>query len=147
MGDRGFYPAQSGGSVGRVYGELKLKLNGAAVPTVLAGGSWLATSGATAHVGGSNVCTITMRDAWLEMISHACDVRDDAPNGAYATLGTIANEQGQAGGGVIGITGTPGKPMTFKIATFTAGGAAANDSSLIVVITFALRNSNEIYGN
>lgn len=147
MADRGNYPSQSGASIGRVYIELKLKLNGASAPTVLAGGSALATSGAVAHVGGSNVVTVTMRDAWLEMISHACDVRDDTPNGAYATIGTIANEAGQSNGGVVGITGTPGKPMTFKIATFTAGGGAANDSSLIVVVSLAMRNSNEPYGN
>jgi hypothetical protein len=147
MADRTRYPSVSGGSVGREYVELKIKLGGAGTPTVLAGASYLDKSTPTAHTGGTNVVTVTMRDAWLELVAHACDVRDDVPNGAYATIGTIANEAGQASGGVVGITGTPGKPLTFKIATWTAGGGASNDSTLIVVITLALRNSNVSYGN
>jgi hypothetical protein len=147
MADRTRYPSNSGGSIGREYIELKLKLNGAGIPIVLAGGGFLTSSTPTAHTGGTNVYTINMRDAWLELIAHAVDVRDDVPNGAYATIGTIQNEAGQASGGVVGITGTPGKPLTFKVATWTAGGAVSNDSTLICVITLAFRNSNEQYGN
>jgi len=147
MADRALYPSQSGGSVGRVYAEIKLKLNGTGAPIVLAGASFLDKAVPTAHVSGTNVCTITMRDAWPELVAHAVDVRDDTPNGAYATLGSVANELGQATGGVVGVTGTAGKPMTFKVATWTAGGAVSNDSTLIAVITLALRNSSESYGN
>lgn len=147
MADRARYPGQSGGSVGREYVEIKLKLNGASAPTVLSGSGYLSQTAPPAHAGGGNIITFTMRDAWLEVIAHAVDVRDDAGNGAYATIGTFANEQGQAGGTKTGVTGTAGTPLTFKVQTFTSGGAAANDSTLIIAVMLALRNSSEAYGN
>ena len=147
MADRTRYPSTSGGSIGREYVELKIKLNGASAPTVLAGASYLAKTNPVTHTGGTNVCTVTMRDAWLELVAHAVDERDDAQSGTYATIGNVTNEAGQASGTRTGVTGTPGLPLTFQIATFIAAGTASNDSSLIVVVTLALRNSNEPYGN
>jgi hypothetical protein len=138
MGNRSMYPSTSGGSVGRVYAEIKLRLNGAGAPTVLSGNSLLSQTAPPTHTGGTNVIGLTMRDAWPEIITHAVDVRDDTPNGAYATLGNITNEAS---------TAIPALPITFNVATWTAGGAAANNSSLIIVITLAIRNSNVTYGN
>lgn len=142
MGDRTNYPANSGGSVGRVYCEIKLQGNGAGVPKVLSGASYLDPSTPVAHVGGSNIITVKMRNQWPEIVAHACDVRDDAGNGAYATIGTFANE-GSTSTGASGAAAT----VTFKVQTFTAGGANSNDSSLVIVIQLAIRNSSEAYGN
>jgi hypothetical protein len=137
MADRTFYPAVSGG-VGRVYIEIKLKLNGAGAVTILSGANWLKAAGAITHVGGSNDWEITMRDAWPEIVAHSVEVRDDAANGPYATLGEFANEGSQA---------VPPLPVFFELHTFNAGGSALNDSTLTVSITMAIRNSGEIYGN
>jgi hypothetical protein len=133
MANRTGYPSQNLGSVGRYYCEIKLKLNGASAPTILAGGGVLSTTSPPAHVGGSNVVAVTLRDAWVAVDAHAVDERDDVGAGTYATLGTFANE------------GTA-TPLTFKVNTFLASGSVSNDSSLVVVITLALRNSNEAYG-
>ena len=136
MGNRAQYPSTSGGSIGRMYVELKLKLNGAGTPTVLAGNSFLSLTAPPVHVGGSNVVTITMRDTWPEVIYAGSDPRDDAPNGAYATIGTITNE-----------ASTTQLPITFKLNTWTAGGAVSNDSTLTVGIVLVIRASNATYGN
>lgn len=138
MGDRTNYPAQSGGSINRVYVEIKLKLNGAALPTVLAGSSYLATSGAVTHVGGTNTIGIKLRDAWPEVIAHAASVRDDANAGPYAECGNFANE---------GSTAAPALPITFNVNTFSAAGAALNNSTLTLTVQLALRNSSVTYGN
>lgn len=138
MGNRTNYPSQSGGQIGQVEAKFKLKLNGASAPTVLAGNSYLSPTSPPTHAGGTNIVSVTMRDPWLEVVGHAVDVRDDTPNGAYATLGTFANESS---------TTVPPSPITFKLNTWTAGGAAANDSSLVVTVTITLRNSTVTYGN
>lgn len=140
MGMRSGYTSQNVGSVGRYYTELKVTLGGSATSvTATRGAGMLAQTGGIVHVGGTNVWTFTMRDAWPEVVVHSVDVRDDAGNGAYATLGSFTNE----GTG----TAVPAPPITFKLQTWTAGGAALNDSTLVVVIALALRNSNETYGN
>lgn len=136
MSNRSKYPAQSGGSIGREYFEIKIKGGGAGAPTVLAGASWLDISTPAAHVGGTNVITVKLRDPWLEVIAHSVDVRDDAGNGAYASIGTFANESSASS-----------TPVTFKIQTFTSGGAASNDSTLVIVAQLALRNSIVTAGN
>jgi len=138
MGNRDAFPGQSGGSIGRWYVEFKIKLNGASAPTILSGSSFLATSGALAHVGGTNVISVTLRDPWPEIIFANADLRDDAPNGAYVTIGSITGENSQT---------VPPAPIAFKLNTWTAGGAVSNDSSATVSVSLAIRNSNTTYGN
>jgi hypothetical protein len=131
-------PAVSGGSVGREYFELKLKLNGASAPTVLSGAGFLATSGAVAHTGGTNVVTVKMRDPWLEAIYIAAEPRDDSANGSYCTVGSITNENSQT---------APATPLQFNVMTWNAGGTALNNSTLVIGIVLCLRNSSVTYGN
>jgi hypothetical protein len=136
MANRTKYPSQSGGSVGREYFEIKLKLNGAATPTVLRGAGFLSASTPATHTGGTNVVTITLRDGFPEVVVHSVDLRDDAANGAYCTAGTFANEgSGQ------------NVPITFNINTFSASGAVSNDDTHVIVVALALRNSSVTYGN
>jgi hypothetical protein len=134
MANRAKYPAQSFG-IGREYAEVQLQLNGAAAPTVLEGKEFIKSA---THAGGTNVIAVTLFDAFPKVVAHAVDVRDDAGNGAYATIGNFANEASQA---------SPALPITFSVRTFTAGGAASNDSALVIVITLAMRNSNVTAGN
>lgn len=138
MGNRAQYPATSGGSIGRTYMEIKLKLGGTGNPTVLAGSSFLSSTSPPSHSSGSNVVLVTLRDAWPEVVAHAVDERDDAGAGTYATIGSFANE---------GSAAVPALPVTFKIQTFVAAGSASNDSTLVVVVQLALRNSSTTYGN
>lgn len=142
MGNRAQYPSTSGASVGRTYCEFKIQANGAGVPIVLRGASFLATVNPVTHTPGSNVLVVTMRDQWPEIVAHSVDVRDDAGNGQYATIGSFINEGSVA-------TGASGAapPVGFKIQTFTASGTAQNDSTLVIVISLAIRNSSESYGN
>lgn len=144
MGDRAGFPSTNVGSVGHVYVSIKLKLNGASAPTILSGAAFLDPTKPPTHSGGTNVVQLFARNPWLEVVAHAVDVRDDTPNGAYATIGSIANEGKQ---GLTGASGTPGQNLSFKVATWTAGGAAANDSSLIIAIMLEINNSSATYGN
>jgi hypothetical protein len=136
MGNRTKYPSQSGGSVGREYLEIKLQLNGASAPTVLRGAGFLAITNPATHTGGTNAVVVTLRDGYPEAVVHSVDVRDDAGSGAYATIGNFTGE----GSGSL-------TPVGFTIRTFNAGGSAANDSSLVVVVALALRNSSVTAGN
>ena len=138
MGNRAMYPGQSGGSVGRVYAEIKLKLNGASAPTVLAGNSWLSPTSPPTHTAATNVIGVTLRDAWPEVVAHSASVRDDANTGSYAECGSFANE---------GSTAVPALPITFNVNTFNSGGSALNNSTLVITIQLALRNSSTTYGN
>jgi hypothetical protein len=134
MANRAKYTAQSFG-IGREYMEFQLKLNGASAPTVLEGNEVVASA---THTGGTNVITVTLKDSFPKVVAHAVDVRDDAGNGSYATIGSITGEASAT---------VPTAPISFKIQTFVAGGTASNDSTLVVVITLALRNSNVTAGN
>ena len=139
MGMRAGYPGQTVGSIGRVYVELKFKLNGASAPTILSGSGLLSTTSPPAHVGGTNIYTITMRDPWLEVIYGASEPRDDANNGQYCSTGNFTNENSQA---------SPPLPLSFKFAVFNAGGSVQNDSTLTVGTVLCLRNSGGTqYGN
>lgn len=138
MGNRANYPSVSGGSIGHEYREILIKLNGAAAPTILEGSSNLDPTKPPTHTGGTNVATLFMRDAYPKAIYIAAEPRDDTPNGAYCTVGTIANE---------GSTTVPATGLSFKVNTWTAGGAASNDSSLTIGIVLCLRNTNTTYGN
>ena len=137
MGNRARYPATSGGSIARDYVELKIQGNGAGAPTVLAGKSWLAVATPVTHTGGTNVLGVTLRDPWPEVVLHSCDVRDDAGNGAYCTVGNFANEA----------AAVPNTPITFNLRSFNAGGTALNDASLVFVVGLAIRTSSVTYGN
>lgn len=130
MANRSKVPAQSYG-VGREYMALQFKLNGASAPTVTYGKGYVASA---THTGGTNVVTVTMTDAFVAVVSAHPDLRDDAGNGAYASIGTITNE---------GKTSA----LTFKIQTFAAGGSAANDSSAVIGVLLCLTNSNVTQGN
>lgn len=129
MANRAKYPAQSFG-IGRDYMEFQLLLGGASAPTVVEGKEVVATA---THSGGTNVINVTLKDSFPKVVAHAVDVRDDAGNGAYATIGTITGE---------GSATVPTAPIAFKIQTFNSGGTALNDSTLVVVVTLALRNSS-----
>jgi hypothetical protein len=130
---RTLYPANSFGT-GRVYAEAKIQLGGAGAPTILSGKNWIAKA---THSGGTNVVAVTLTDPYPEVVAHSVDERDDAGAGTYATIGNIANE---------GSIAIPPLPITFNIRTFNSGGTASNDSSLVVVIMLAFRNSVETFG-
>jgi hypothetical protein len=134
MANRNKYPAQSYG-IGREYIEFQLKLGGASAPTIVEGAEIVGTM---THSGGTNVIVVNLKDAFPKVVAHACDVRDDAGNGAYATIGSFTNESS---------TTVPPTPIQFKIQTFNSGGSALNDSTLVVVVTLAVRNSNVTAGN
>jgi hypothetical protein len=131
------YPAQSGGSIGRVYAEIKLKLNGASAPTVLAGSSWLDPTKPPTHPG-TNLTNVFLRDAWPEVIFIGAELRDDANTGNYASCGSILNE---------GSTAAPATPIAFTIQTFNAGCSPQNNASGTYGIVIILRNSSTTYGN
>lgn len=130
MANRSKFPAQSYG-IGREYMAVQLTLAGSGQPSVTQGQSVVASA---KHTGGSNVVTVTLQDAFHAVVHGGVDVRDDSNNGAYATIGTFSNEK----------TTTP---VSFKVQTFSAGGSAANDSSLVVSFFLCLRNSNVAAGN
>lgn len=130
MANRSKFPAQSYG-IGREYMAVQLTLGGAGQPTVSQGGSVVASA---KHVGGSNVVTVTLQDAFHTVVHTNPSVRDDSNNGAYATIGTVTGEKSTT-------------PISFKLQTFAAGGGAANDSSLVVSFFLCLRNSNVGPGN
>lgn len=142
MGNRTHYPAQSGASIGRDYVEIKIQGGGAGAPKVLAGASFLDPSTPVTHAGGGNAFVFKMRDQWPEVVLHSCDVRDDAGNGSYASVGNFTNE-GSTASGASGAAA----PVGFTARTFTSGGAALNDSTLVIVIGLAIRNSSTTYGN
>ena len=134
MANRAKYTAQSFG-IGREYMEFQLKLNGSAAPTVTEGAEIVAS---VTHAGGGNIVVVTLKDSFPKVVAHAVDIRDDSANGSYATIGTITGENSAT---------VPTAPIKFNINTWQASGAAANDSSLVVVVTLALRNSNVTAGN
>jgi hypothetical protein len=134
MANRAKYTAQSFG-IGREYMEFQIALGGSGQPTVKEG---LEVVASATHTGGTNVVAVTLKDSFPKVVAHAVDVRDDAGTGGYATIGTITGE---------GSATVPTAPISFKIQTFTAGGAASNDSSLVIVVTLALRNSGVTAGN
>jgi hypothetical protein len=142
MGNRTMYPGQSGGSVGRVYVEIKIQANGASLPKVLSGAGFLDPSTPLTHTGGTNIIGVKMRDQWPEIVAHAVDIRDDTPNGAYASLGTFANE-----GSTAASASGAAPPVTFNINTWSAAGAAANNFTGVIAVQLAIRNSSEAYGN
>lgn len=82
-----------------------------------------------AHVGGTNVLTVTMVDAVQEVDFLSAEIRDNTPDGRYATVGTVSNE------------GTS-TPVSFKIATYTAGGSAANDSADVIMVKMVIRDGS-----
>lgn len=138
MADRARYPSTNLASIGRDYIELKIKLNGASAPTILQGSSALDPTKPPTHTGGTNVSGFTLRNAYPEVIYAAAEPRDDSANGAYCTVGTIANEAS-------GTVPPPG--ITFNVNTWNAGGTALNNPSLTVGIVLILRNSSTTYGN
>jgi hypothetical protein len=134
MSNRAKYPSQSYG-IGRVYMECQIKLNGAAVPTVLEGFEAIAS---VAHVGGTNVVTVTLKDSFPKLVAGAVDCRDDAGNGQYVTHGSVTGE---------GSSTVPTAPLAFKVQTFNASGSVQNDSTLVVTFALAIRDSNVTAGN
>lgn len=135
MSNRAKYPAQSYG-IGRVYGEFQMTLAGSATSVTVSEGKEFVSK--VVHVGGTNIWTVTLADPYQKVVAHAVDVRDDTPNGAYATIGTFTNENS---------TSVPPANVSFKIQTWTAGGGASNDSTLVVCVTLAIRDSSVTIGN
>lgn len=128
MADRTFYPAQSFG-ISRVYLEFQYTAPGASTSATVSAGSPQGAIASIAHVGGTNICTVTLADKFNAVVAHSVDVRDDTPNGAYASLGTVSNE------------GSSSAAISFKVAYWTAGGSASNDSTLVTCVQLALRNT------
>lgn len=132
MANRTFYPSQSYGT-GRVYAEFRFTAPGASTSVATTGSSSTLDGcdivSSIAHVAGTNVLTVTLKDAFPKVIDVQANIRDDAGNGAYATTGTITNE------------GT-GSPITFKIQTFNAAGTALNDPTLVIACTLSLKNTS-----
>lgn len=125
--NRNFYPAFSLGT-SRVYGEFLFTAPGASTSGNLALVDGCKIVAGIAHVGGSNVVTITFTDPVYKFIDLTAEPRDDAGTGGYCTVGTVTNE------------GTS-NPPTFKIQYFTAAGAANNDPALVTQVLFAMKNS------
>ena len=132
MANRAKYPAQSYG-IGREYAEVQIQMNGASAPTVLEGKEFVKS---VAHTGGTNTMTVVLQDAFPKVVAHAVDIRDDAGNGAYATLGSFTNESSATSAAV-----------QFTANFFTAGGAVSNNPTVVCVITLAIRNSSVTTGN
>jgi hypothetical protein len=121
---------------GSVHGAIKITGGGAGVPTVQEEANMLALSASVAHVGGSNTITVTLRDPYPAVVYLSAEVRDDSNNGAYATVGTVTNE-----------ASTTDAPVSFNINTFSAGGSALNDTTLVIMVWLGFRNSNNTLGN
>lgn len=132
MSNRTMYPAQSYGS-SRVYAEFVFTAPGAATSVVVTGASSVLTGAdivaSIAHVAGTNVLTVTLKDTFNKIVDAQANVRDDAGAGTWCSIGTITNE------------GTA-TPSTFKIQYFDNLGAAANNSVLVTSVTLVLRNGN-----
>lgn len=128
MADRTFYPAQSFG-IARVYLEFKYTAPGSGTSATVSSDSPQNAVASITHTPGGNKCVIALVDKFNAVVSHAVDVRDDAANGAYCTIGSFTGEASA--------TATIG----FTVAYFTSGGSASNDSTLVTVVTLALRNT------
>jgi hypothetical protein len=126
MANRTFYPAVSYG-FGRVYGEFIFTPNGSGTPSLsLVDGSDMVST--LAHTGGTQIITVTLKDAFNKVVYGSADVRGTA--GTWCTIGAISNEA----------TSTP---LQVQIYYWQAGGSALNDptTSAVTQVTLALRNS------
>ena len=128
MANRATQPSQNYGA-GRVYCEFKFTAPGAGTTLDLTtvNGADIVASGA--HVAGTNVITLTLKDAYPAVISASADIRDDAGTGPYASVGNITNE------------GTS-TPVTLKVAYFSAAGTALNNSVAVTSVVIAFKNTS-----
>lgn len=127
MANRTFYPSQSYGS-GRVYAEFRFTAPGSGTSVATSGVVGCDIVASIAHTAGTNVITVTLKDTFYAVIDVQANLRDDSGNGAYATTGTVSNEA----------TSTP---PSFKIQTFSAAGAALNDSTHVISCILSLKNT------
>jgi hypothetical protein len=105
----------------------RLLLNGASNPTLEYGSNWIAS---VTHAGGGNTFVVTLKDNIFAVIDSGVNLRDDAPNGRYATVGSFTNEASAS-------------PLTFTLATWVAGGGVLNDPNAMRLSgTITINNGN-----
>ena len=129
MANRTLYPAQNYGS-SRVYAEIRFTAPGAgtSVPASSVDGANIVAS--IAHVAGTNKLTITLKDTFRRAIYANANVLEGAVgDGQWASVGNVANE------------GTA-TPIAFDVYTWSAAGAAANDSARTIVVALAFKNGS-----
>lgn len=127
MSNRNHYPSQSCGA-GRVYMEFELLGGGAAATLTLSTDAANVVKSVTRNTTGDFI--VTMKDAFNKCVYKSADVDDTANDGAYATVGALANE------------GT-NTPLTFHIYVRAAAGSAADPAAARrIAVSLALRDGS-----
>lgn len=124
--NRNLYPYRKYGS-GRVDCEFQFPLPGAATSVAVTSVDGADVVASIAHVAGTNLVTVTLKDAFNKVIHASASIIGTA--GARATIGGITNE-GTANG------------LTFGIYTWVAAGTVSNDATGVVTVQLCLRNGN-----
>lgn len=92
MANRTFYPSQSYGS-SRVYAEFFLLGNGASAPAYASvDGSDIVSPTVAITRSSQGVYVVTLKDNFNKVVFASAEMDDTAADGAYATIGNIANE-------------------------------------------------------
>lgn len=131
MANRTWYPVRTYG-MATVGAPFQFTAGGTLAPVApggVLGGDVVASF---AHVGGSNVITVTVKDPFNLLTWAKAEPRDDAAVGAFCTCGSFTNE------------GTSNQ-ITFNINffSFTAGGTLqpVNDPTSVVGVLLMARNT------
>lgn len=126
MSNRTFYPAKSYGS-SRVYAEFCFDTNNTSSPLLSSvDGSDLVASITRTAAG---VLSVKLKDTFNKLVYVHASLDDSADDGAYATVGTVANEASQT-------------PPSFTIRTRAADGTKTDYAARRVRVAVAFRNGN-----
>jgi hypothetical protein len=133
MANRTFYPSQNYG-IGRVYCEFKFNPQGSATSVPLSAVSGADVVASITHVAGGNKFTITLKDAFNDVIAQSGDIVETSGGaGSYATVGNFQN------------LGTK-NPVVFDVRTWVASGSALNDPANTVTVSVVLVFKNTYGG-
>ena len=125
--NRTTYPSQNLG-LGRVYVEFSFTTNNTATPLTSTIDGIPTSFVASFNRTGVGVIVVTLTDSFNKCITATADLDDTANDGAYATVGNIANEGTSSG-------------LTFTIRTRAAAGTLADFTGRKCNVLLALRNT------
>jgi hypothetical protein len=114
---------------GRVYLDFFFTLNGTSNPALTSlDGAGIDTILSLTRTG-TGLITVALKDPFVKVIRAGGEIDDTANDGAYATVGALANEGTNVG-------------ITFGIRTRSAAGTLTDFSSRKCSVGLVLRNGN-----
>lgn len=134
MANRAFYPAQSYG-IGRVYADFRFACAGAATSIAASTVDGADVVSTITHSAGAATFVVTLKDTFNAVICAFADFIATTSAGGYVTVDQLTNE-------------ATANPVSFRLQTWTAAGAAFNDpnASNTICVSLALRNSKAASG-